>query len=54
MRADKFLVIFGEHKVANLTVSLDTLSLETMNCIPKSDASIGCSTAADQQTFLMR
>lgn len=54
MCADKFVVIFGKHKVANLTVSLNTLSFETMNGIPKSDASIGSSTAADQQTFLMR
>ena len=48
MCADELVYILAEHEVAYLAVSLDALWLEAMNRVPKSDATVSCTTAAHQ------
>ena len=53
MSANELVAVLAKHEIADLTIGLHTLLLEAMNCIPKSDAAIGCSASGHQKSFLV-
>lgn len=54
MSTDKLILVFGEDKVTDLAVCLETFDLFALMRVPKTDGSISCSSPRDEERMLMR